>query len=529
LRPVALTLLAVLLWNVLWYWRSAGEIAAIWWRSETFGHGLVVLPVVAWLVWRRREAIGALQPQPVAWLALPVALAATLWLLGELVSVAGAAHTGFVLLVVISMVAALGWRLAKVLAFPLLFLFFGLPVGEFLLPDLMKMTADFTVGALRLSGIPVYQEGMQIVIPSGSWSVVEACSGIRYLIASLMLGSLYAWLRYGTLRKRLAFMLVAIAVPLVANWVRAYLIVLLGHVSGNKLASGVDHLIYGWVFFGIVIGLMFWIGQRWGDPTQAMQRAAPAGPFAPTHWWRLLPVALVSVAFVLVHAGFERQAPSSAGQYRYELAAPAAGWRALDAQEAGRIAYRAHYEGARSTAEAVYAAPDGGSVLLQTAFFVDQHKETEALASLPEGSVTVLPVDQAADPAREGTDMLAWINGLVASDDANRSALREGPLADSALGAVRSAHFTGNGVSYLIWQWYVIDGKLVVRDWEVKLRLAFGRLAGHEDASMVFVLATPDDEGDADEERLSRFVADHQAALRALYARAARAPRAVQP
>jgi len=39
-------------------------------------------------------------------------------------------------------------------------------------------------------------------------------------------------------------------VPIIANWLRAYMIVMIGHLSGNKLAVGVDHLIYGWLFFG---------------------------------------------------------------------------------------------------------------------------------------------------------------------------------------------------------------------------------------------------------------------------------------
>jgi exosortase A len=491
LRPVVLTLLAVLLWNVFWFWRTAGEIAAIWLRSDTFGHGLVVLPVAGWLVWRRREAIGGLQPQPVAWLALPAALAATLWLLGELVSVAAAAHAGLVLLIVVSMVAALGWRLARVLAFPLGFLFFGLPIGEFLLPDLMRMTADFTVGALRLSGIPVYQEGMQIVIPSGRWSVVQACSGIRYLIASVMLGSLYAWLRYATLMKQLAFMAVAVAVPLVANWVRAYLIVLLGHLSGNQLATGVDHLIYGWLFFGVVIALMFWIGQYWADPVQAMRRDAPVGPFAPTRGWRLLPVALVSVVFVFVQAGFERKAPVEVAPGEYALPAPVGGW-SVEATPTS-FAYRAHYEGARQRAEAVYTAPEGGAVLLQTAFFVNQH---------------------------QGTDMLAWINGVLAADSPYRSATQIDSPAKSALGTVWNARLTVRGERFRVWQWYVVGGKVVVRDWEVKLRLALALLTGHADASMVFVLATPDDESEADEERLRHFVADYAGPLAAVFARA---------
>jgi exosortase len=112
----------------------------------------------------------------------------------------------------------------------------------------MQWTADATVFGLRLSGIPVYHEGQHLVIPSGSWAVVEACSGVRYLIASLTVGTLFAYLTYQSLKRRLIFVALSIIVPVIANWARAYMIVMLGHLSGNKLAVGVDHLIYGWVF-----------------------------------------------------------------------------------------------------------------------------------------------------------------------------------------------------------------------------------------------------------------------------------------
>ncbi len=45
-----------------------------------------------------------------------------------------------------------------------------------------------------------------------------------------------------------------------ANTLRAYIIVMLGHFSDMKVATGADHLIYGWVFFGLVMFLLFWIG-----------------------------------------------------------------------------------------------------------------------------------------------------------------------------------------------------------------------------------------------------------------------------
>ena len=128
--------------------------------------------------------------------------------------------------------------------FPLLFLFFAVPFGEALVPKLMDWTADFTVAAVKLSGVPVYREGTHFVIPSGQWSVIEACSGIKFLIASLMGGSLYAWLLYRSPGRRLAFIGASIVVPLLANWLRAYTIVMVGHLSNNRLMTNDDHIVF---------------------------------------------------------------------------------------------------------------------------------------------------------------------------------------------------------------------------------------------------------------------------------------------
>jgi exosortase A len=171
--------------------------------------------------------------------------------------------------------AMLGWQVSKALAFPILFLLFAPPFGEFLMSPMMLWTADFIVVALRLTGIPVFREGLHFVIPSGSWSVVEACSGLRYLVASFMVGTLFAYLNFNRWPKRLMFMLVSLLVPILANWLRGYLIVMIGHLSNNKLATGVDHLVYGWVFFGIIMMVMFHLGARWADAPEPVAEAQP--------------------------------------------------------------------------------------------------------------------------------------------------------------------------------------------------------------------------------------------------------------
>jgi exosortase len=118
-----------------------------------------------------------------------------------------------------------------------------------LIPQLAGWTADFTVTALRATGIPVYREANHFVIPSGSWSVFEECSGIRYLIAFLMVGALYAYRRTGaryTGRHSLSW-------PLRFHWSRigcgGNLTVMIGDVFGDEYSVGLAHILYGRGFF----------------------------------------------------------------------------------------------------------------------------------------------------------------------------------------------------------------------------------------------------------------------------------------
>jgi exosortase A len=269
---LALALLATMILVV--YRGAAQSMVAVWIRSDTFAHGFLVPPISGWLIWRLRSELAAITPTVFGWALLPLGAGAALLWVGELLSANAVTHFGLVGALVCLVPLTLGQALARRITFPLVFLFFCVPFGEFLLPVLMEATADFAVAALEFSGVPVYREGLQFVIPSGNWSVVEACSGVRYLIASFMVGSLFAYLNYQTSWRRWTFVGFSLLMPILANWVRAYLIVMIGHLSGNTLAVGVDHLIYGWVFFGLVIMLMFWVGSRWSEP----ERASPNSP-----------------------------------------------------------------------------------------------------------------------------------------------------------------------------------------------------------------------------------------------------------
>jgi len=188
------------------------------------------------------------------------------WLLANAAEVNVVQHFALAAMLQAAVYSLLGGSVTWAIAFPLAYLLFAVPVGEALIPPLQQVTAWFTVEGLRLTGIPVWWEGLHLTVPSGSFEVAEACSGLRYLIASVALGFLYAYLSYRSLWRRLAFIALSVAMPIVANGIRAYGIVMIAHLSEMKYATGVDHLIYGWLFFGLVVLLMFWIGSFWREP-----------------------------------------------------------------------------------------------------------------------------------------------------------------------------------------------------------------------------------------------------------------------
>ena len=497
---VALPAVALLLAAVLWLYRdTAVAMVSIWSRSDTFAHAFLVPPIVAWLVWRERAELARLSPAPTAWMLVPLALGGSLWLLGELGGVNAAAQLALVALLVGVVLTVIGLKASRPIWFALGFMFFAVPFGEFLLPQLMAWTADFTIMALRLSGVPVYRDGLQFVIPSGNWSVVEACSGVRYLIASVMVGTLYAYLNYRSTRRKLVFIGFSFVVPIVANWVRAYLIVMLGHLSNNKLAAGVDHLVYGWVFFGVVMFVMFMLGARWVEPPPATGPAsastAARASFAavsPAWLWSMVGLAALVVAVPPWAARAADTADVDAGVSTLVLPPPRNGWRV--AAPAGR-AFKPSFQQATSILEQSYAR-DGRSVGLYLAYYRHQDHDRKLVSS---NNVLVPSQDAAWVPIASGQREVTLDGRAVGV-----RTLRLRPA--SALNASDAEPVR------VAWQLYWVGGRFTASDARAKLLLALGKLTGRGDDGAVIVVHADDDQGQA-QARLEAFLADNMPAI----------------
>ena len=502
----ALTLLFA--WTAFLFRETAVAMVTIWWRSETFTHGFLVPPIVLWLVWRQREAIAALVPTPKASAFLFVIAAAFAWLLGELVAVNSVTQLAFVALLVLSVPTVLGLQVTRLIIFPLGFLFFCVPIGEFLLPLFMDWTAYFTVVALRLTGIPVYREGLQFVIPSGNWSVVEACSGIRYLIASVTVGTLFAYLNYQSTARRVLFVVISIIVPVVANWLRAYMIVMLGHFSGNTLAVGVDHLIYGWVFFGFVIMLMFIIGARWAEPdavTHARVHGVAGANVAKNSGLTWIATACFAAMIAWPHAAIwtidQRESGGSVS-----LSAPAVLTPDWALSSASVPEFKPAFKNPSAEVVATYSK-QGRNVGLYLGYY--QH-QTYARKLVSSDNVLVENKSTTWAEVGRGSHALKLAGSQVQVRATEVRGLPQPGLPDDG--------------RLTVWQIYWINGTLTSNDYLAKAYSAMHRLMGRGDNSAAIVVFTSKEQAGGGDAVLESFLAANYDAINALLLNAWRDP-----
>ena len=459
--PGIAVIVAALVAVLLLYWSTAASMVSVWNSSETFAHGYIILPISLWLIWRRREVFSRVPAAP-WWPALGLlALCGAGWLLARAGEVQVVMQYAFVAMLPAVVLAVLGRRLAGALAFPLLFLLFAVPFGEVFVQPLINFTADFTVALVRATGIPVLRNGTMFELPTGNWSVVEACSGVRYLISSITLGCLYAYLSYRSMKRRMLFIALSIVVPIVANGLRAYMIVMIGHTSDMALATGVDHLIYGWLFFGLVMFIMFWIGSYWREEEAAPALAAGVRTPSALPARSLTGAAIVAVLVCALWPALAAVSDKAA----YNPAPVTLDGARLATPASGTVAWNPDFMKPDATLAGQYRAA-GAAVHLNVLYYRNQGPDKRLISS-------VNRVDNRKDDFRQ-------IGSTQRTEDIGNTTL-----------AVRETRVKGpDGTNYLVWHWNWIDGRLIANDYVGKLRQAQAKLMMHGDDGAALMVAT---------------------------------------
>jgi exosortase A len=260
---VALT--AALLALIALFHRDALDMAGIWWNISTYSHCLFIPAIVGWLIWQRRTELAVLEPS--SWWPglLLFAVGAFGWMLGEAGNIALFRHAALILMIQATVLTILGPTVTRGILFPIFYLTFLIPFGDEFVPLLQTITAKLCMIMLSIVQLPAHIDGVFITTPSGYFEVAEACSGVKFLVAMVAYSTLVANVCFKSWKRRISFMVMAALVSVLANGFRAFSTIYISHLTSIEFASSFDHIIYGWVFFGIVMIIVMAVGWRYFD------------------------------------------------------------------------------------------------------------------------------------------------------------------------------------------------------------------------------------------------------------------------
>jgi len=242
---------------VLLYWSTVGGLVKQWWTDSDYSHGFIVVIFAGYLLWHGREHWKQTEIHP-SIAGLPwIAVAMATLILGTFGAELFLARVSFVILLGGLVVYFLGWKMLRAVAAPwaVLFLMIPLPVivfNEIALP-LQFLASKLAGNTLDLMGVPALREGNVITLPSISLNVVEACSGIRSLMALITLAIFYGLLMEKKVWVRTLLVVLAIPLAVGINSLRIVGSGLLGQNFGKEYAEGFFHEFSGLVVFAATL------------------------------------------------------------------------------------------------------------------------------------------------------------------------------------------------------------------------------------------------------------------------------------
>ncbi|MEM9616808.1 MAG: exosortase A [Pseudomonadota bacterium] len=435
---------------------TAFAMANTWATSSSYIHGFVVAPVALWMIMtrsRRQLSNGSILPG-----LLIMCVGALLWLMGRAASVSIVEQLSFISLLIGSVGVLFGARTLQDWNFPLVFLFFMVPFGEIIVPPLQMITATGVITLLSVLGGDIFLDGFFITTPAGVFEVAEACAGLNFMIAAAMVAAVFAYLHFESWNKRVAFLLFAVGVAILANALRAFLIIAIATLTKNQWAIGPDHLLVGWLFYAMVLFVLISVGLKYADTVRHRQ---PDADEVQTHK-RLIMRTGIALAVILITAAYslfiiERPVVRAPPSSLTLLNAP--GWRILPPP--GN--WRASLPDADRRLAATYASPDT-NVYVSVGYFTHERRGAEIVTY-----------------ANRAWDSDYWRKAGAASE----VVYLFGQSAETEIALLAGPERRRLAVATAYW----LDGEVYVKPWRMKLAQMKARLRGENPAGGVIMVA----------------------------------------
>lgn len=242
--------------SAIGYWVSS------WNASTEYEHAFLVPPIMAWAVWKNRLRIAAASRQPPGrghWVGLATILVGVgLFVLGVRAIQWRLAIFGLTAIILGTVFYVWGWAMIRAIWFPVLLIFFTIPMPGIMQAtnSLQLMATKAAYHASRIVGVDLSIAGNDMASATGKWGfeVSEGCSGLRSLIALVLVATVYAYATQKSLAKGLILVAASVPLAIIANSIRITTIVIIAEYINAKFAGGVYHDWAGFVYF-ILVGL----------------------------------------------------------------------------------------------------------------------------------------------------------------------------------------------------------------------------------------------------------------------------------
>jgi exosortase len=240
-----------------------------WWTDADYGHGFFVPLFSGYILWRERERWSKKEIKPSNSGLVVMIGAVGLLLLGSLGAELFISRISLLVLLTGMILFLAGWSMLRAVFFPLSYLILMIPFPVIIYNQitfpLQLLASRLATAGLELVQVPVLRDGNVLVLSNYSLEVVEACSGIRSLMALVALAIAYGYLVEPRRSVRYILALLMIPIAIVTNAIRIMGAGMLAHRYGPGAAQGFLHEFSGWVIFMSAVGLMVlchWVLRR---------------------------------------------------------------------------------------------------------------------------------------------------------------------------------------------------------------------------------------------------------------------------
>lgn len=438
------------------YWPSTQSLLHEWFEvpSSAYSHGSLVVLLAVWLAIRAvraQSAPAAPDARPLLWLGL-LALLSAAWLIAFRAGIQVLHQALLPVLVWLGVRIVLGRRIALLSAVPIGLLYSAIPVWHAAVPALQAMTVSVVRTLLRVAGIPAYVAGDFVTIRSGVFHVEDGCAGLHYFIVAATIAVIYGELRADGRRVRIWLLALGMALALLSNWLRVFIIIMAGYLTDmQSYLVRVDHSRFGWAVFALAMIVFLLLGRLW--PASEPRDAAASTAGATRGVARMLPWAALAAA---LGPAWALLAPvRAAAAPNVSMPSAIAGWAGPRESCQGR--WRPEFPAADMHEQREFSRA-GQTVCVYIAGYLSQHQDKELIGY--------------------------WSSLYSPESEVVSSAVREAAgrtLNEVRLGDERAA-------DRIVWYSYAVGAREMRRGIEAQLSYAFGTLSGAP-AAAVFALS----------------------------------------